>query len=312
AMISGANDIQIEDASQSEGRVYQALIDRADREITIAILGQTLTSGGEGGGSYALGQVHELVRQDLRDADARDSDASWRDQLLTLLVRLNLGPRHPVPYWVTQTSEEEDLAQLASSVKTLTEAGLAIPASWAYEKFGIPEPRGGESVLVPPQIAALTGAPAAEQTANAAIPAQPKRPLAANAQRESRMHGAAAKMHMAANQTPGEAPDSGELVDGPVPEDGLAWLRERRVADEDTWDRLGAAGRQRVWYVTGLDQARTAAAARELLAARELGEGPNAVLGRLEAAGLSVPGGQEPASGQIPAARPVSSTARTA
>jgi len=91
--------------------------------------------------------------------------------------------------------------------------------------------------------------------------------------------------------------------DGPVPEDGLAWLDERRVADEAAWEALPPAGRQRVWYVTGLEPDRIAHVARELTAAYRAGEAVGTVLGRLESLGISVPGSQMPGEGQIPAAQ---------
>jgi phage gp29-like protein len=148
AVVREGNRIEMLDTrGAGEGEIFERILDRAGRELTLAVLGQLLTSGGEGGGSYALGQVHNQVRWDLIEADARALARTLTEQLLRPLVRLNLGPDHPTPRWRFELEKPEDLGELARTVKTLTEAGLAVPAAWAYEKFGIPRPADGEPVL---------------------------------------------------------------------------------------------------------------------------------------------------------------------
>jgi phage gp29-like protein len=148
AVVREGNRIEVLDTrSAGEGTVFERILDRAGRELTLAILGQLLTSGGEGGGSYALGQVHNQVRWDLIEADALSLGRTLTEQLLGPIVRLNLGPGHPVPVWRFDAEKPEDLGELASTIKTLAEAGLAIPADWVYRRFGIPRPAAGEAVL---------------------------------------------------------------------------------------------------------------------------------------------------------------------
>jgi phage gp29-like protein len=148
AVVREGNRIEALDSrSAGEGEIFDRLIERAGREMTLAVLGQTLTSGGEGGGSYALGQVHNQVRWDLIEADARALARTLTGQLLRPLVRLNLGEDYPVPSWHFNTEKPEDLSMLAQTVRTLSEAGLPIPADWAYEKFGIPKPAAGDPVF---------------------------------------------------------------------------------------------------------------------------------------------------------------------
>jgi phage gp29-like protein len=59
--------------SGKDGRQFEMMEQAIVRRIEKTILGQTLTSdtGKDGGGSYALGKVHEQVRQDKRNADIR-------------------------------------------------------------------------------------------------------------------------------------------------------------------------------------------------------------------------------------------------
>jgi phage gp29-like protein len=148
AVVREGNRIEVLDgAADADGSLFERIIERAGRELTLAVLGQTLTSGGEGGGSRALGQVHEHVRWDLVESDAEALGRTLTEQLLVPLVRLNLGPDHPVPRWRFATDRPEDLRRLADTVKTLSEAGLPIPTAWAYRKFGIPRPAADEPVL---------------------------------------------------------------------------------------------------------------------------------------------------------------------
>lgn len=152
AVVREGNRIEVLDSrSAGEGAVFERILDRAGRELTLAILGQLLTSGGEEGGSYALGQVHNQVRWDLIEADALALAGTLTEQLLRPIVLLNLGGDHPVPRWHFDVEKPEDLSQLATTVKTLTEAGLPIPLEWAYAKFGIPEPAEGQAVLGNPK-----------------------------------------------------------------------------------------------------------------------------------------------------------------
>jgi phage gp29-like protein len=100
AVVREGNRIEmLETRSAGEGAIFERIIQRAGREMTLAVLGQTLTSGGEGGGSYALGHVHNQVRWDLIEADALALARTLTTQLLRPIVTLNLGSGHPVPNW---------------------------------------------------------------------------------------------------------------------------------------------------------------------------------------------------------------------
>ena len=269
---------------------------------------KTLTSGGEGGGSYALGQVHNAVRLDLVMADAHALGRTLTEQFLTPLVQLNLGPTAPIPRWIFQIEEPEDLNATATRVETLGRAGLRIPARWAYEKFGIPEPADDEEVLV--------ASPAGFGLMANAAPAAPAAPAAAAVQRRRtadapRVHRQnEAEIYAVETELSGLGPmdlherlnaePPGELA-GPLPEDALAWLGEKRVVNPQVWESLSPAGRQRAWWVTGLSQQRTALVARALIDAIRDGRGEGEFLDLLESLGISTPGGAEPGPGQIAA-----------
>ena len=148
AVVREGNQIEVLDSrAAGEGEIFERILERASKEMTLAILGQLLTSRGEQGGSYALGEVHNQVRWDLLESDAAVLEETLGAQLLRPLVRLNLGEGFPAPRWHFAVEKPGDLEALARTVKTLSEAGLKIPARWAYQKFGIPEPARDEAVL---------------------------------------------------------------------------------------------------------------------------------------------------------------------
>ncbi len=61
AAIPKNTDIEFLEANNSEGATFKSLPEYLDKQIAVAVLGQTLTSGTEGGGCYALGQVQHAL-----------------------------------------------------------------------------------------------------------------------------------------------------------------------------------------------------------------------------------------------------------
>jgi phage gp29-like protein len=289
AMLREGNTIEVLDAKNraGEGTLFEHILDRAAHEMTLAILGQTLTSSAEKVGSYALGKVHNQVRWDLIESDALALDETLTNQLLRPIVALNFGEDAPVPRWHMQVEQPEDLESLSATVKTLTEAGLRVPARWAYAKFGIPQPAPDEEVLQPPGRAPMFSiAPSSARGNESAMTDSPLFRF------HARLH------HM--------TPEAFRVwLNQPVPplaldKIAIAFLREKRVVPDSIWERLSPAGKQRAWHITGLTEQPTALVAHELIEAAARGESENAFLTRIEDLGLAVPEGVEPAPGQIP------------
>lgn len=127
---------------------HERLCDMLAREMSKATLGQTLTvdQGSKGGGSYALGQVQNEVRKDLRDADAMACAATIRRQLIAPAVRLNFGAV-AIPGFELRADDPVDLPSFSTGVKNLVDAGLDIPQVWARDHAGIPHPKVGEELV---------------------------------------------------------------------------------------------------------------------------------------------------------------------
>ncbi|WP_310649426.1 DUF935 family protein [Thermomonas sp. S9] len=161
----------IESGSKSASAdLYHTLIDYLDRQVSKAVLGQTMTT--DDGSSLAQARVHAEVRADILRADARAMAATLTRDLIAPIVRLNVGEDAPLPILTLRVDEPEDMAALADQVVKLTQAGLPVPQWWVREKFGIPAAAAGEAVLVPAQSGQTglnpTGEPLANRMANRA------------------------------------------------------------------------------------------------------------------------------------------------
>jgi phage gp29-like protein len=115
-------------------------------EMSKAVLGQTLTTESGDRGARSLGEVHDKVRGDIRDADAKAMASVIRRHLIAPLVRINFGDA-PVPEFKFITQDAVDLKSTSEVVLNLRKAGARIPTSWIYETFGIPEPDDDDEVL---------------------------------------------------------------------------------------------------------------------------------------------------------------------
>lgn len=132
--------------------LWERLLAYLDSQVSKLILGQTLTAdtGKGGGGSFALGKVHNEVRIDILRADAKAICAALNRDLVKTLVDLNFGPQDVYPALRLPVSEPEDMVALAGNLKTLVELGQPVGANWVSDKFSVPLPQAGELVLGKP------------------------------------------------------------------------------------------------------------------------------------------------------------------
>lgn len=134
-------------------QVYELLARYCDEQMSKAVLGQTLTSGTDGGGSYALGKTHGEVRHDLTVADAVALAATIRRDIIRPLVEYNYGSDAPIPLFGISSAESGDLKELMEIYKGLiVDMGLPISKAHIYKKFNIPAPETDEEVLERPQM----------------------------------------------------------------------------------------------------------------------------------------------------------------
>lgn len=149
-VISKNTEIEfVEAASRLSGNAnpYQTLAEFCNREMSKAILGQTLTTDTAGAtGTYSAARVHAQVRRDLVEADAQTLGVTLREQLIRPLVGFNYGWDQPCPWFRFKLAEEEDLKTLSEVYRNLKEIGVPLEGGQVAERFGVPLPRGKKTI----------------------------------------------------------------------------------------------------------------------------------------------------------------------
>jgi phage gp29-like protein len=171
-IIPSGMELDFLDAATGDPKAFELMISWCERTQSKAILGGTLTSQADGASSTnALGNVHNEVRMDLRDADARQIASTLSRDLIYPIALLNgwVSDWKRCPRLRFDISEPEDLTAYADSLPKLAGIGLRIPRQWAQERLAIPEPAEGEEIL---QAVPVAATPGAQQPLQAAATAQ--------------------------------------------------------------------------------------------------------------------------------------------
>lgn len=131
------------------------LLDRADKNCDLLILGQTLTSDtggmGQGSGSMALGKVHAGVRGEIIDAAANFAAEVINRQLVPAILRLNYGDDQECPEFCPEEKKIADTKANAERDNVLLAAGVEMPKKWFYKRHDIPLPQEGEETISKPE-----------------------------------------------------------------------------------------------------------------------------------------------------------------
>jgi phage gp29-like protein len=149
-IISKNTEIEFVEAVKNTGtnNVYETLATFCDKQMSKAILGQTATTEGTPGklGNEA---AQDKVRHDLIKADSESLSKTVRYQIIRPLVGYNFGWDKPLPWFNILYQREEDLKTLIEVYKGASDIGQPISAEHVSERFKIPLPKKGETVLSP-------------------------------------------------------------------------------------------------------------------------------------------------------------------
>ena len=115
-------EIELLEATRSGSVTYEQWLNYWDRQISICVTGETLTTQvSEAGGSRALGEVHQEVFEQLVDADADHLADTFRETLLTWILDYNL-PGAAVPsVWRVRARNEKADAETRKAKATAAE-----------------------------------------------------------------------------------------------------------------------------------------------------------------------------------------------
>lgn len=152
-IIPSGMEIEFEEAAKGQHDPFVAMISWCERSESKAILGATLTAQtDEGSGAYALGDVHNEVRHDIRDSDARQTAGTLTRDLVFPIAVLNIPgitSAARAPRLVFDCEEAEDLKLYSDALPKLVGMGLRVPAKFVYEKLRIPQPLDDDEILRP-------------------------------------------------------------------------------------------------------------------------------------------------------------------
>jgi phage gp29-like protein len=150
-------DIEFQEAAKGTQQPFECMVSLMEKTVSKAVLGGTLTSQADGKSSTnALGNVHNEVRQELRDSDlGQIANTLTRDVVLPMYMFNGRSYHKPSrsPRFEFDITEAEDLKLFSESLPPLVDTGVPIPVSWVQGKLQIPEPKDGEAILMPAGIA---------------------------------------------------------------------------------------------------------------------------------------------------------------
>lgn len=127
---------------------HKAFMDWSAREISKVVLGSTLTSQTDQIGSYAMAKVHNEVRIDMLEQDAKAVAAVINRDLVRPYIALNLGEQAHYPYLAFTIPQEDRRETTAKILESLSRVGFTdIPVWWLHEQFGVPSPEEGDLTL---------------------------------------------------------------------------------------------------------------------------------------------------------------------
>ncbi len=132
-------EIEFEKAAEGDSKAFMTMIEWAEKSMSKAILGGTLTSQADGQSSTnALGKVHDEVRQELRDSDLKRLQATLTRDLVYPLYALNaksFNNARRIPKFEFDLSEIEDINRFSEGLNKLVDIGFKIPVQWAMTKY---------------------------------------------------------------------------------------------------------------------------------------------------------------------------------
>lgn len=144
-----ANVEIVEGNKSASAMAFDKLHEILNKEITIGVLGQTLTTGGEGGGSRALGQVHQFAESEINL-----EDRLYAEYIINYPFKNNILIPHGYPLQGIngrfKVVDELPKEAKANMWIMFSKAGLPIAAEDFYTEFGIPMPEQ-RNVLPPPK-----------------------------------------------------------------------------------------------------------------------------------------------------------------
>lgn len=168
-------EVQLLESNKSGSvTTYKDIIQMANQEMAVTLLGQAETTGENKYGSRAKAEVMNGVRYEILRAVAALVRKGY-GQFVRSLVHVNYGDVSPrlLPKVRPVLLPGMAMGDVVEAINKLQREGTPVPVEHVYEQTGVPAPRPGERVLVQGQILVVNEegelqAVSAEARANAA------------------------------------------------------------------------------------------------------------------------------------------------
>ncbi|MBI1262963.1 MAG: DUF935 family protein [Rhizobiales bacterium] len=131
------------------GEVYETLAAYLDQQVSKGVLGQTATTDAIAGG-HAVGKEHDLVRGDIKRADAKLLAGTLNRGLVRPMIDLNKGAQKLYPRICIGQREQVDITVMSNALEKLVPLGLRVQMSEVRDKIGFSDPDDDAEILAPP------------------------------------------------------------------------------------------------------------------------------------------------------------------
>lgn len=168
----------VEAASKGDGGLFRGLADFLDQQVSKAVLGQVGTTDAIAGG-YAVGKVHDQVRVDIQQSDAKRLAVAINRDLVRPMIDLNFGPQKAYPRVLIGLPDQTDMVAMMPLIERYVQMGGRVASSVVRDKLGLPDPGKSEDLLMPAARAA--GQDEGDTPTGAALANGQRRALAAAA-----------------------------------------------------------------------------------------------------------------------------------
>ncbi|WP_339457205.1 DUF935 domain-containing protein [Pseudomonas sp. EA_65y_Pfl1_P120] len=151
------------------GDFFKGLAEWWDKQVSKAVVGQTMST--DDGSSQAQATIHNEVRLDLLQADAKAESNTLNRYFVRPWCDLNFAPGRPYPRLIIDVPQPEDTKLLITALEKLVPLGLKVEQSVIRDKLNIPAPAVGAELLgIPPPVATPV---LAQATNSEQVPAKP-------------------------------------------------------------------------------------------------------------------------------------------
>jgi len=137
--------IDFEEVSRTGNDPFETLARWVDEQTSKAVLGQTMTS--DNGSSMAQAKVHNDVRLDIAQADARAVSGTLQRDLVIPFVDLNHGRQDHYPRVLINIEEPEDTGLILESASGLIAQGLRVRSADLRGRLGFSDPDDDDEVI---------------------------------------------------------------------------------------------------------------------------------------------------------------------